>query len=190
VHSFNPATGCWLPAMAFLLSTEMEGGEPVLEFNATLLAQIADFIILLIFLRLVAYKPLMKLLSERSEHIERNIAAAEKERQQAEQLRAGYEAEMRRAREQAQEIIQKATKAGEEQAQEIIENGKNETVRMKETALAEIEREKQKAMAELRDQVVTLSILVAGKIINRSMSSEIQHEIVRDFIKEAGELPC
>ena len=76
MHSFNPATGCWLPAMAFLLSTEMEGGEPVLEFNATLLAQIADFIILLIFLRLVAYKPLMKLLNEafgehRKEHCRR-----------------------------------------------------------------------------------------------------------------------
>jgi len=174
--------------MAFLLSTEMEGGEPVLEFNATLLAQIADFIILLIFLRLVAYKPLMKLLNERSENIEKNIAAAEKERQQAEQLRARYEAEMRRAREQAQEIIQKATKAGEEQAQEIIENGKKEAQRIKEDALASIEREKQKAIAELRDQVASLSIMIAGKIISEKMDDRIQRNMIQQFIKEAGEL--
>ena len=96
-----------------------------LEFNATILAQIVDFIILVIFLRLVAYKPVVKMLTDRSDHIANSIAAAEQERQEAEQLKAGYEAEMRRAREQTQEIIQKATKAGEDQASEIIGNAKN-----------------------------------------------------------------
>ncbi len=159
-----------------------------LEFNATLLAQIVDFIILLVFLRLVVYKPLVKILGDRSEHIASNIAAAEQERQEAEQLKAGYEAEMRRAREQTQEIIQKATKAGEDQALEIIENAKNEAGRIKDAALAEIEREKQKAVAELREQVATLSVLVAGKIINKNMTNQIQRSMIDDFIKEAGEL--
>lgn len=167
---------------------EMEGGERVLEFNATVLAQIADFIILLIFLRLVAYKPLAKLLAARSDHIANNIAAAEQERQQAEQLKAGYEAEMRRAREQAQEIIQKATKGGEEQALGIIENGKKEAARLKDDALANIEREKQKAITELRDQVASLSIMVAGKIISERMDDQIQRSMIEEFIKEAGEL--
>ncbi|MCL5290552.1 MAG: F0F1 ATP synthase subunit B [Firmicutes bacterium] len=162
----------------------------MLEFNATLLAQIADFIILLIFLRAVVYKPLTKVLQDRQDHIENNVAAAEKERQEAEQLKAGYEAEMRRAREQAQEIIQKASKAGEDQAAEILENAKKETVRQKEAALAEIQREKDKAMAELRDQVANLSVLVAGKIIGRKITDDIQHSMVQEFIKEAGELPC
>lgn len=160
----------------------------MLEFNATLLAQIVDFIILLIFLRLVAYKPLMKLLQDRSDHIANTIAAAEQEKQQAEQLKAGYEAEMRRAREQAQEILQKATKAGEDQAHEIIESAKNEAARIKDSALVDIEREKQKAVAELRDQVATLSVLVAGKIINQKLTDDIQRSMVQDFIKEAGEL--
>jgi F-type H+-transporting ATPase subunit b len=159
-----------------------------LEFNATILAQIADFIILLIFLRLVAYKPLTKMLADRSDHIANSIAAAEQERQEAEQLKAGYEAEMRRAREQTQEIIQKATKAGEDQASEIIANAKNEAGKLKETALAEIEREKIKAVAELREQVASLSVLVAGKIINKTMSEDIQRGMIDDFIKEAGEL--
>jgi len=137
----------------------------VLEFNATLLAQIVDFIILLIFLRLVAYKPLMKVLKDRQDYIEKNIAAAEQERQQAEQLRAGYEAE-------------------------IIESAKSEAARIKEAALADIQREKEKAVAELREQVATLSVLVAGKIIGRQMTQDIQREMVQEFIKEAGELPC
>ena len=175
-------------AIAFLLSTEMEGGERVLEFNATVLAQIVDFIILLVFLRQVAYKPLVKMLANRSEHIASTIANAEQERQQAEQLKAGYEAEMRRSREQAQEIIQKATKAGENQALEIIENSKKEATKIKDAALSEIEREKQKAIAELRDQVASLSVLVAGKIINKNMDDQVQRSLINNFIKEAGEL--
>lgn len=159
-----------------------------LEFNATVLAQIVDFIILLIFLRLVVYKPLTKFLGDRSDHIANNIAAAEQERREAEQLKAGYEAEMRNARVQAQEIIQKATKAGEGQAMEIIENAKHEAGRLKDAALSEIEREKQKAIAELRDQVATLSVLVAGKIINQTMTDQIQRSMIENFIKEAGEL--
>lgn len=162
----------------------------MLEFNATLLAQIFDFIILVIFLRLVVYKPLTNLLNQRSENIEKNIAAAEQERREAEQLKAGYEAEMRQARAKANEIIQKATKAGEDQAAEIIEGAKMEAARIKEAALADIEREKQKAMAELRDQVASLSILVAGKIINQKITDDIQRGMIQDFIKEAGELPC
>ncbi len=159
-----------------------------LEFNATILAQIVDFVILLIFLRLVVYKPLVKVLSARSEHIANNISAAEKERQEAEQLKAGYEAEMRLAREQAQEIIQKAAKTGEDQAAEIVEKAKGEATRLKDSALAEIEREKQRAVAELREQLASLSVLVAGKIINRRMDDEIQHSMIENFIKEAGEL--
>jgi F-type H+-transporting ATPase subunit b len=138
--------------------------------------------------RQVAYKPLVKLLADRSDHIASSIASAEQERQQAEQLKAGYEAEMRRSREQAQEIIQKATKAGEDQALEIIENSKIEAAKIKDAALSEIEREKQKAIAELRDQVASLSVLVAGKIINKNMDDQTQRSLIDNFIKEAGEL--
>ncbi|OPX84364.1 MAG: ATP synthase subunit b, sodium ion specific [Pelotomaculum sp. PtaB.Bin104] len=158
--------------------------------NATLLAQVFDFIILLVLLRLVAYKPLTKLLSDRQKLIVDSIAAAEEERQQAEQLKADFEAELRRARDQAQEIIQKAVKAGEEQTAEIIENAKNEAKRLKDSALVDIQREKDKAVAEMRDQAANLAILVAGKILERKIDDDIQHELVQDFVKEAGELLC
>jgi len=166
----------------------MEGGGRVLEFNATILAQIADFIILLIFLRLVAYKPLVKVLSDRAERVSNALAEAEQQKLQAEQLKAGYEAEMRRSREQAQEIIQKAIKAGEEQAAEIVEKGKKEAAKIKEAALAEIEREKQKAIAELHDQVASLSVLVASKLINKNLDNQTQRSLIDNFIKEAGGL--
>lgn len=162
----------------------------MLKFNATLIAQIFNFAILLIFLRLVAYKPIAKLLKERQDYIADNIAAAEEERKQAQELHEQYMADMQKAREEAQAIIEQATKAGEVRAQEILEAAKNEANRVKDNALKEIQREKEKAVSELKDQVAVLSVLVAEKIIGQAITSEIQHSLVQQFISEAGDLPC
>ncbi len=168
----------------------MEAVIKSLGLNSTLVAQVFHFIVLLIFLRLVVYKPIVNILEKRQQFIHDNVKAAEEERKQAEALRQSYLADMQKAREEAQAVIQQAAKAGEAQAQQIIEAARAEAGRIKETALQEIQREKEKAVAELRDQVVTLSIMVADKIIGRQITQDLQHGLVQEFIKEAGDLPC
>lgn len=161
-----------------------------LGLNATIAVQIFNFIILLIFLRLVVYKPVVNILEQRQKAIVDNIATAEEERKEAESLRQSYLAEMQKSKEEAQNIIQQATKAGEAQAQQIIEAAKTEANRIKDNALSDIEREKEKAVAELREQVISLSMLVANKVVAHKITDDLQHDMVQEFIKEAGELPC
>ncbi|MCL6480009.1 MAG: F0F1 ATP synthase subunit B, partial [Peptococcaceae bacterium] len=76
-----------------------------LGLNGTLVAQIFHFIVLLIFLRVVAYPPIVKILEQRQAAIANNVAAAEEERKQAEALRQSYLADMQKAKEEAQAII-------------------------------------------------------------------------------------
>lgn len=161
-----------------------------LGLNGTILAQMFNFLVLLILLRAVAYKPFMNMLEKRRELIEGSIAAAEEDKKQAEQLRAALQADLQQSREQAAEILARVTKNAEEQAQQIIEAAKAEANRVKDGALAEIQREKERAVAELRDQVATLSILVAGKIIDQKLNADVQKDLVDKFVKEAGDLPC
>ncbi|MBF7081548.1 F0F1 ATP synthase subunit B [Desulfallas sp. Bu1-1] len=168
----------------------MDAVVQALGLNATLVAQVFNFIMLLIFLRIVVYPHIVRILEERQNYIENNVAAAEEERKQAEALRQQYLADMQKAKDEAREIIQQATKAGEEQAREIIEAAKAEANRIKEAAMQDINREKEKAVAELRDQVATLSILVAGKIVSEKITADIQRGMIDEFIKEAGDLPC
>lgn len=168
----------------------MEGVINALGLNMTLVAQVFNFIVLLIFLRIVVYPHIVRILEERQNYIEKNVAAAEEERKQAEELRQKYLAEMQKARDEARDIIQKATKTGEEQAREIIEAAKAEANRIKEAAMEDINREKEKAVAELREQVATLSILVASKIVSEKITADIQRGMIDEFIKEAGDLPC
>ncbi|MEW6696536.1 MAG: F0F1 ATP synthase subunit B [Bacillota bacterium] len=161
-----------------------------LHFNGTLLAQMFNFLVLLILLRVVAYKPFMNMLEKRKELIESSIAAAEEDKKQAEQLRNALQADLQRSRQEAAEMMARATKNAEDQAQQIIEAAKAEAARVKDAALLEIQREKEKAVAELRDQVATLSIMVAGKIIDQKLNDDLQKDLVNKFVKEAGDLPC
>lgn len=161
-----------------------------LKLNSTLIAMIFHFLVLLLFLRLVVYKPLVNLLDKRQEFITNNVAAAEEERKQAEALRQQYLADMEKARLEAQDMIQKATRAGEDQARQIIEEAKLEAAKVKDSALLDIQREKEKAVVELRGHVATLAVLVAGKIVDEKITADIQSNLVDEFIKEAGDLPC
>ena len=161
-----------------------------LGLNATLFAQIFNFLVLFVFLRFVVYPPIVRLLEARQNFIADNVAAAEEERKQAEGLRQQYLDDLQQAKSEAQSIIQKATKAAEDQAREILEAAKAEADRQKEAALQDINREREKAVAELRDQVATLSILVAGKVVNEKITADIQRDMIDEFIKEAGDLPC
>ncbi|MCF8011258.1 MAG: F0F1 ATP synthase subunit B [Clostridiales bacterium] len=161
-----------------------------LGLNATVFAQIVNFIVLLIFLRVVVYPHIVKLLEKRQQSIEDNVKSAEEERQKAEELRRQYEADMQKAKEEANEIIQKATKSGEEEAKSIIKAANDESVKIKEQAKQDIEREKEKAVSELREQVAELSIMVAGKVVDEKITSDVQRKEINEFIKEAGDLPC
>uniref|UniRef100_A0A7C1F7J6 ATP synthase subunit b n=1 Tax=Ammonifex degensii TaxID=42838 RepID=A0A7C1F7J6_9THEO len=162
----------------------------MVKINATLITQIIHFLLLLILLRLVAYKPILKVLEERQKYVASNIEQAERQRADAEKIKADLEAEMRRTREEAQKVIERATKASEEQAHAIIEAAKEEAARLKEGALAEIEREKEKALTELKDQVANLALLVAGKVIRDGLTIDAQHKLVQDAISEVKNLPC
>ena len=161
-----------------------------LGLNATIIAQIINFVILFLFLRLVVYPLIVKMLEQRQNYITSNITATEEERRQAEAVHQQYLSDLQKAREEAQGIIQQAAKTGEAQAQEIIEAAKAETIRVKESALSEIAHEREKAVVELRNQVATLSVLMAEKIINQTISPETQQRLIAEFVKEAGDLLC
>jgi len=158
--------------------------------NANLIAAIFHFCLLLFLLKTFAFKHLVKMLEDRANMVTDNIETSERERALAEQLKADYEAELLRTRELAQEMIQKATKAGEDQAAELVVAAKNEAKRLKDTAVAEIQREKEKAVADMRDEAATLAILVASKIIDRQIDENIQREMVKEFVAEAGDRLC
>jgi F-type H+-transporting ATPase subunit b len=167
----------------------------LVELNATLIAQIINFLILLAILSKVAYKPLMKALADRQAKIAESLETAERERASAEELKREYQAQLAAARTQAQEIVDKAVKLAEQTKEEILEEARAENARLLKTAQEEIARERDRALAEMRNEVVALSVLAAEKVIARNLDAETNGKLVTDFIEKLdkekiGGLPC
>ena len=165
------------------------------NFNMTLVAQIVNFLILVLVLAKFAYKPLLKAMADRQARIAGDLASAEKERQAAEQLRQDLQQQMLETRAQAQAVIDKAIKTAEQMKQEILDEARAEHARMLKNAQLEITRQTDSAMAGIRSEVVALTVAAASKIIEKEMNKETNEKLVTDFIEKLdnakiGGLPC
>lgn len=167
----------------------------MVDLNATLIAQIINFLILVAILTKVAYKPLMQALADRQAKIADSLETAEQEKQAAEKLRQEYLAQLAEARTQAQAIVEKAAKLAEQTKEQMLKEAREESARLLKATQEEIARERDLAIAELKGEVVTLAVAAASKIIAQNMDDTANAKIVDDFInnldgKKIGGLPC
>jgi F-type H+-transporting ATPase subunit b len=149
--------------------------------------QLVAFLILLVLLRKFAWGPLMGIMKERQSHINSEIDAAEKSRQEAKSYLETQIEELKKAKEEAKAIIDNAKKQGEAQGEAIIKASRDEAERVKEAALAEIASEKEKAVATLRQEVAALSVKIASKVIAKELDESSQEKLINEYLQEVGE---
>lgn len=159
----------------------------MVDLNATLIAQIINFLLLVAILAKFAYKPLMQILEERQTRIASDLEKAAQEKASAEQFRQEYQNQLAEARVQAQAIVEKATKQAEQEAQRQLQEVRAQIEREKKVAQEEIIREREKALAQLRGEVVSLSMAAAGKLIAKNMDSDVNAKLVSEFIDKLDE---
>ncbi|MBM7585261.1 F-type H+-transporting ATPase subunit b [Bacillus pakistanensis] len=152
-----------------------------------ILFQLVMFIILLALLKKFAWGPLMGIMKQREEHIASEIESAEKSRVEANNLVEEQRQLLKEARQEAQVMIENSKKHGAEQREEILVTARAEAERLKESAKREIETQKEQAVTALREQVASLSVLIASKVIEKELSVEDQQKLISDYIQEAGE---
>ncbi len=153
----------------------------------TALYQLVVFIVLFLLLRKYALGPLMSVMEARQRKISSDIAAAEKNRDEAVKLIEEQKAELKVARQDAAKILENARLSAEKQADDIVVKAKEEAEQFKKNAQMDINREKEQAMSALREQVGALSVMLATKIIEKELDNNQQEKLVSDFLKEVGE---
>lgn len=167
----------------------------MIDINATLVAQMLNFLILVVVLRLVAYKPIVKMLEERSQRIAGSIRKADEDAAAAEATLKEYKAQLATARAKAQEIMDKAEKRAQDEHAEKIQATKAEIKQMKDNAQEQLQRERSQAVEVLKGQMVALSMAAAQKIVSRNMDAAENEALVSEFIEQLdkdkiGDLPC
>ncbi|WP_335872979.1 F0F1 ATP synthase subunit B [Bacillus sp. 2205SS5-2] len=149
--------------------------------------QLVMFIILLVLLRIFAWGPLMGIMKQREDYIAGEIKAAEASRTDAELKLEEHRTLLKQARQEAQGFVESAKKQGEQQREEIITAARTESGRLKEAAKVEIQQQKEQAVTALKEQVASLSVLIASKVIEKELTVADQEKIINDYLKEAGE---
>ena len=129
----------------------------------------------------------MGIMDQRAEMISNEIEAAEKSRTESQKLLEEQRNLLKEARVSAQEIVENARKQGETQREELITTARAEVDRMKEAATVEIATEKDKAVAAVREEFVSLSILAASKVLGKEISEEDNRAMIEETIVKAGE---
>ncbi|MGY0008758.1 F0F1 ATP synthase subunit B [Bacillus anthracis] len=145
------------------------------------------FLLLLVMLRKFAWGPLMGIMKEREEHVANEIDAAERNNAEAKKLVEEQREMLKQSRVEAQELIERAKKQAVDQKDVIVSVAKEEAESIKASAVQEIQREKEQAIAALQEQVASLSVQIASKVIEKELKEEDQVKLIRDYIKEVGE---
>jgi F-type H+-transporting ATPase subunit b len=153
-----------------------------------LIAQIFNFGLLLLLLYIFAYKPVIKMLDQRSAKIRESVEQTEHIKQQAEMAEKETARLISEAGKEGQKIIDQATQIGEETKQKAKQDAKIEAERLISKAKLEIERERDDAIGELRSAFADLTVMAAGKVINRSLDKEQHRQLIDKVLNESKTL--
>ena len=165
------------------------GGLASLGINpSTLLAQVINVAILFVLLYLGAYRPIMRMLDERSRRIKESMEQTEYIKQQAERAEGEAAKRIDAAAKEGQEAVARAVRTGEEVRHEAQQQARQEAEALIARAQAEIQRERDEAIDELRKEFADITIMAAGKVIERSLDKKAHREIIDKVLKESKTL--
>ena len=149
---------------------------------------VISFVILLILLWKVAYKPITRALKKREETIRNTLDEAKKNRESAEALVEKYEAQIAQARDEAQKILAEGKSLGENVRKEIIQKAHEEANQIVKRAQEEIEFQKEKALMELKEKIADLTIMAASKVLAKSLDKKDHERLLEEYVSKVGEM--
>ncbi len=144
------------------------------------------FVLLLLLLRKFAWKPILNAINEREEGIKNALSAAEKAKLEMENLQADNDKLLQEARAEREKMIKEARELKTKMIADAKEEAKQEADKMIAQAQTAIENEKKSAIADLKNQVASLSVEIAEKVVKNELSNkDKQLELVDKMLKDA-----
>ena len=153
-------------------------------FSSLIFWEVVSFVILLLVLYKFAFPGILSVLEEREKKIKDSLDQAERHRSEAERKLKEYEAKLAAASREAEGVLA----AAKERAQRLMEENEQrltaEAERIKGDATREIDHERRKAIQEIRGQTTELALMVAEKVVQRSLT-DADHRRLADEALDA-----
>lgn len=143
-----------------------------------------NIIILFILLKIFLFKPINKIMDERTRSIQEDIDSAKRSREEAEALKQEYAEDINEAKAEAQKIIMKAHEDAEAEKAVILKKSQEEADQLVSDANKAIESKKKRVLAQAQIQIADLAIEAASKIIGENVDDEKNRRLVDQFLSE------
>jgi len=168
------------------LAEEAQTQELVTIVPWTLIAQLCNLFIQLLLIKKFLFKPIREMLEKRKALADAAIGDAEKAKAEALGLKSDYENSIQTAKNQAGEIIATARKTAASESDAIISQANEQVIAMKAKAEQDIAQERRKAVNEVKDEIGSMAMEIAGKVIGRELNEKDHAKLIDEFINNVG----
>jgi F-type H+-transporting ATPase subunit b len=155
-----------------------------MNLNATLIGEAIAFALLIWFCMHFIWPPLLNAISERQKKIADGLEAAERARVELKQAGTQVADEVRKARQQANEILGQAQQQANQVMEKARADAQQEVGRQQAAAQANLERMTQNAREQLRDQVASLAVQGASRILQREVDPAVHKALLDQLVAE------
>jgi F-type H+-transporting ATPase subunit b len=172
-------------APVLVMAAEEEGGSFLVSPSLGLMIwTLLLFLFTMWVLSKIAFPRIQEALDKRAKLIAESIEAAERSKQESEQLMAEYRARLKEAREQADDIIARARKAADTAKAEGAEEGKQKREELVAAARRDIEAETRRSLERIRKEVADLTVIATEKVTRKTLDEEDQRRLIDEALDE------
>ena len=174
-------------SLSLLLSSCDAMGDLGMNWHGVL-GQFISFGVLIAILIIIGYKPITKMLDERSRRIKGSMDQAEFIKQETAKTEQMVQEQLAQARKQGQDLVAQAEQIGERLKEEARQQAKQDAEAIVARARSEIKAENEEAIAQLRKEFVDVAIQAAEKVINRALDKEAHRQLIEETLRESTDL--
>ena len=150
----------------------------------TLIAQIGNLFLQLLIAKIFFLDKMKAILDQRREEANREITNAQAARAEAEAIKAAYRQNMNDVKVKADNILTNAQRTANSRSEELIRQAQATAAQIKAKASSDMERERNKAIREAKNELSDLAIAIASKVLERELNAADHDAFIENFLKE------
>jgi F-type H+-transporting ATPase subunit b len=158
----------------------------LLDINATLVAELIAFLIMLGVLARWAYPPIMRAAEARQRQIEEGLRAAQEAEKRLQAAQEDVEKTLAEARARAREMINRSHQESAAEAEELRERGRRDAEAQVQKARGDIQAERDRAVQELRAQVGALVVEAAGRVLHETIDARAHQRLIEESLRQVS----
>ena len=133
------------------------------------------------------FGPVMKMIRDRQQEIDDMYLQADRSKEEAARLCSEYEEKLSAATQTSDRLVKEAVARGQSREEEILRQANREADAIREKAVQDIAREKKKAVNDAKNEISSLAMEIAGKVVGATLDTARQQQLVDSFLEELGE---